>query len=85
VELLSDKVEPRWRKSSTENEEPSFAQPYIDKVLPNRKKDRSETDEPMCTKSRTVSDEPRRVNPYMEQEEPRRQKLLKLRLEPKYT
>jgi hypothetical protein len=51
------------KKSNTDNEDPSFIKPYMDSVLPMRKKLRRDNVEPKEMKSKTDIDEPRAAMP----------------------
>lgn len=59
-------------KSSTDNAEPSLAQPNIDIADPNLTKERTLMEEPMLAKSRTLMPDASCAMPYNERELPAR-------------
>jgi hypothetical protein len=73
---LNDKLEPRWRKSSTEKELPNRVNPYTDKDEPMRPKLLMDSELPTVMKSRTDSVLPNLTMPKTDKAEPRREKLL---------
>jgi hypothetical protein len=80
-----DRFDPRRVKSSTDNELPKRAIPYVDTQLPSRMKDRSERELDMVTKSRTDKLDPNLAIPYAEKVDPSLMKDLKLNAEPSVT
>jgi hypothetical protein len=73
---LNDRLEPRWRKSSTEKELPNRVSPYTDRDEPMRLKLLMDSELPHVTKSRTDSVLPNLTIPKTDNAEPRREKLL---------
>jgi hypothetical protein len=60
---LRDTVDPKFRKSNTESDEPNRVKPNTDIELPSRHTLRRDIVDPICKKSSTEKDDPNRFRP----------------------